>query len=80
MKVVGEIKPPDYKNPATMLRNIADDIESGKYGEINTIVVATGAEDGFAMFSGGRDSDLAHSAYLFGTALHRLYALPWGNQ
>ena len=32
LKVVGEIKPPDYRDPVKMLRNLADNIEAGDYG------------------------------------------------
>ena len=31
LKVVGEIKPPDYRDPVKMLRNLADDIEGGRW-------------------------------------------------
>ena len=38
LKVVGEIKPPEYKDPVKMLRNLADNIEAGKHGEVTTLV------------------------------------------
>lgn len=33
LKVVGEIRPPEYKDPVLMLRNLADDIEAGEFGD-----------------------------------------------
>jgi len=56
LKVVGEIKPPEYKDPVKMLRNLADDIEAGKYGAVNSIAIATFGDDGLQVFGGGEDS------------------------
>lgn len=56
LKVVGEIKPPEYKDPVKMLRNLADNIESGKHGEVSTIAIATFGDDGLQLFGGGEDS------------------------
>jgi hypothetical protein len=84
-KVVGlhgdpvDISPPPYKDPATMLRNIADDIEAGKYGCVETIVVALMAEDGYETFGGGKNSDLMACAYLFQACATRLHNIPWGG-
>lgn len=78
LKVVGEIKPPDFKDPAKMLRNIADDIEAGVYGEVNTVVVALSGDSGFSTFGGGRQSSMEHCAFLFGTSAARVHMLPWG--
>ena len=80
LRVVGEINPPDYKNPVKMLRNIADQIEAGKYGDVNTIVVATFGDAGVDTFGGGKDSSLFHCAYLFGVAQTRLLNLPFGGE
>lgn len=80
LRVVGEINPPDYKNPVKMLRNIADQIEDGKYGDVNTIVVATFGDVGVDTFGGGKDSSLFHCAYLFGVAQTRLLNLPFGGE
>lgn len=77
LKIVGEIKPPAYKDPATMLRNIADDIEAGVFGEVSTVAVALAAEKGVELFCGGRQSALEHCAFLFASAAARLHALPW---
>ena len=54
-----------------MLREIADEIEAGNYGDVSTVVVALQG-DAVETFSGGRDSYLSMSAYLFGVAHHRL--------
>lgn len=80
LRVVGEINPPDYKNPVKMLRNIADQIEAGKYGNVDTIVVATFGDVGVDTFGGGKDSSLFHCAYLFGVAQTRLLNLPFGGE
>ena len=80
MKVVGEIKPPSYKDPVKMLRNIADKIESGEYGDVETLVVALATDQGYETFGGGRNSGVEHCAYLFATAHQRLVFLPWGGE
>lgn len=80
MKVVGEIKPPAYKDPATMLRNLADDIEAGKYGDIETIVVATAGSTGYDTFGGGQDSGMHACAFLFAASAQRLHSIPWGGK
>jgi len=79
LTIVGEIKPPDYKDPATMLRNIANDIEAGVYEEVDTIVVALASEEGVDLFCGGGQSSLEHCAFLFGTAAARCHAAPWDD-
>lgn len=56
LKVVGEIKPPEYKDPVKMLRNLADDIENGDYGTVHTIAIATFGDAGLEVFGGGDDS------------------------
>ena len=56
LKVVGSIAPPGYKDPVRMLRNLADDIESGEHGEVNTIAIATFGDAGLGLFGGGADS------------------------
>ena len=76
LKVVGEIKPPGYKDPVQMLRNIADDIESGEFTGVTTIVVALWGDDGVKTFGGGKDSDMFHCSYLFGVAQARLQNIP----
>lgn len=79
LKVVGEINPPDYRNPVKMLRNIANDIEAGKYGDVATIVVATFGDSGVETFGGGRDASLYACSYLFGCAHGRLLRLPFSG-
>ena len=56
LKVVGEIKPPEYRDPVKMLRNLADDIENDKYGTVHSIAIATFGDDGLQVFGGGDDS------------------------
>lgn len=79
LKVVGEIKPPDYRDPVKMLRNIADSIEEGKYGNVETIVVATFGDNGVDTFGGGKDSGVYACTYLFGCAQARLLRLPFSD-
>lgn len=68
LKVVGEIKPPDYRDPVKMLRNLADDIEGGKHGEVHTIAIATFGDDGLQVFGGGEDSVGPTVAMVFNAA------------
>jgi hypothetical protein len=77
LKIVGEIKPPGYKDPATMLRNLANNIEAGTYGEVSTVAVALAAEEGYETFGGGLHSSMEHCAFLFATAAARMHAIPW---
>lgn len=77
LKVVGEIKPPEYKDPVQMLRNIADMLEKGEYGEVDTVVVATFGSMGLDIFGGGKDSDLYTCTYVFGSAAARFHMMPW---
>ena len=77
LKLVGEIKPPDFKDPATMLRNIANDIEAGVYGEVYTVVVALADEGGYETFGGGLHSSMEHCAFLFASAAARMHVIPW---
>lgn len=79
MKVVGEIKPPAYKDPVQMLRNIADQIEAGEFGEVETLVVATAGTSGYDIFGGGKQSGHTCCAYLLAAAHHRLVSLPWSE-
>lgn len=80
LKVVGRIDPPEYCDPVAMLRNIADDIEAGDFGDVSTIAIALSTEDGFETFGGGRDHALAHVGFLFASAAHRLASIPWGGR
>lgn len=79
LKVVGRIEPDEYTDPVRMLRNIADDIEAGVFGDVATIAIAMSTEHGYETFGGGRDSSLAHCGFLFNTAAHRLAGIPWGG-
>lgn len=68
LKVVGEIKPPEYKDPVVMLRNLADDIEAGKHGTVHTIAIATFGDAGLEVYGGGDDSGGPTIAMLFQAA------------
>jgi len=79
LNVVGEIKPPQHKDPVQMLRNLADNIEAGKYGDVETIAIAIAADQGYEMFGGGRNSTMEACAFLYGAAHLRLSRIPWSD-
>lgn len=61
---------PDYRDPVKALRNLADEIESGKWGEVGSCgVVVMG--DTMEVFGSGLDSDGPAIALLFAAAAHR---------
>lgn len=60
---VVELKRPDYFNVAKALRNLADDIEGGTFGEVLTCAVALSVAGEINIFGSGPSSDLA-SVYL----------------
>ena len=72
LKVVGEIKPPEYKDPVKMLRNLADDIENGEHGGVTTIAIATFGDAGLELFGGGDDSVAPTVAMVFQAASMKL--------
>ena len=60
----------DYRDPAKTLRNLADDIDAGKFGEVGSCgVVVFG--DTMEVFGSGVDSDGPTIALLFSAAAHR---------
>jgi len=63
---------PDYRTPAKMLRNLAEEIEAGRYGDISTVVVALSTDRSVAIFGGGKNSDLYTCSHLFGHAHYQL--------
>jgi hypothetical protein len=63
---------PDYRTPAKMLRNLAEEIEVGRYGDISTVVVALSTDRSVAIFGGGKNSDLYTCSHLFGHAHYQL--------
>ena len=77
LKIVGEIKPPDNKDPVKMLRDIADDIEAGDLGSVLTLVVALKSKQGHRVFGAGVLSSLEHVALLFSAAAAQLNAWVW---
>ena len=61
---------PDYRDPVKALRNLADDIEAGEFGEVGSCgVVIFG--DTMEVFGSGVDSDGPTIALLFNAAAHR---------
>ena len=67
-----DITPPNYKHIPTMLREIADEIERGDFGDVYTLAMGIWGASGLECFSGGRDSDIAHSLLVFECAAARL--------
>lgn len=61
---------PEYREPATCLRNIADAIEAGDYGEVGTVAVAVFG-DTLEVFGGGPDSAGPTCALVFRAAALR---------
>lgn len=78
--MVGEIAPPEYLDPVLLLRNLADDIEAGAYGDVETIAIVLAADVGYDMFGGGRRSSMADCGFLYASAAQRLAAIPWDTE
>ena len=73
-----DIKPPEYKDPVTFLRNLAEDIEAGEFGDVRTIAIAmrcdvTQGNAPLAVFSGGRETDLSQVHFAFSAAQALLF-------
>jgi hypothetical protein len=61
---------PDYREPVKSLRNLADQIEAGDFGEVTSCgVVIFG--DTMDVFGSGTDSAAPTIALLFNAAAHR---------
>ena len=61
---------PDYRDPVKALRNLANDIEAGRYGDVSSCgVVLLG--DRMEVFGSGEDSEGPTIALLFNAAAHR---------
>ena len=73
---VVDIKPPEYKDPVKMLRNLADELEAGEYPNVATLVIGLWCDTGMSYFGGGRDSGMEHCAFVFGAAQTALLRLP----
>ncbi len=72
LKVVGEIKPPPYKEPINMLRNLADEIQAGGHGEVTCIAIATFGDAGLEIYGGGKDSESPVVAMMFQSAAMKM--------
>lgn len=70
LKVV-ELPTANYRDPVKMLRELADDIEAGQFGGVETIAIATFSDDGLKVFGGGPDSQGPTVALLFSAAALR---------
>lgn len=61
---------PAYRDPVKALRNLANDIEAGRYGDVSSCgVVIFG--DTMEVFGSGSDSEAPTIALLFSAAAHR---------
>jgi len=81
---VVDIKPPKFKDPVWLLRNLADAIESGEHGNIDTIAISmlrevSSDENPLLLFGGGRNNTIIHAAYAFGAA-HQQLLKPNANE
>lgn len=72
LKVVGEISPPDYRDAVKMLRNLADDIEAGEFGAVNSLVLVRFGDNGLQVHVGGRDSDFGTAMLLLTAGVNKL--------
>lgn len=72
MAIIGEIRPPAYRDPVRMLRNLADDIEAGKHEEVTSIAIATFGDCGLEVYGGGVDSPAPTIAMLFHAAANKM--------
>ena len=70
--VIAEIKPASYRDPVKMLRNLADDIEAGKFEEVTSIGVVTFGDVGLEIFGGGIDSAPPVIGMLFHAAANKV--------
>lgn len=61
---------PDYRDPVKALRNLADEIERGDYGEVGSCGVVVFGNT-MEVFGSGVDSDAPTIALLFTAAAHR---------
>lgn len=65
-----EFNAPDYRNPVKALRNLADQIEAGKFGEVGSCgVVIFG--DTLEIFGSGAENDRQTISLLFAAAINR---------
>ena len=81
---VVDIKPPECKDPVWFLRNLADEIESGQHGDIDTLAISmlrevSSDENPLLIFVGGRNCMIIHAAYAFGAA-HQQLLKPNANE
>lgn len=58
-------------DPVTVLRDLADDIESGRYGEVKTVAIAMLGHK-FEIFGAGEDSSGASLCLMFNAGGQRL--------
>jgi hypothetical protein len=61
----------NYRDPVATLREIADEIEAGKYGDVREVAVVVYG-DTLEAFGAGAEHDGATIALLFQAAAHRM--------
>lgn len=63
--------PDNHRNPSAMLRKLADEIEAGTYGDVETVAVALMGTR-MECFGGGPDCEATEIAMLFNAAVLRI--------
>jgi len=66
---VVELKRPEYFNISAALRNLADEIDAGKFGEAATCAVAMDGDLGLDIFGSGPRSELENVYFTLGLAM-----------
>lgn len=69
---VVEFKRPEYFNASAALRNLADEIDAGTYGEVMTCAVALETSEGVDIFGSGPRSDIENVYFVFGVAMNAI--------
>lgn len=66
---VVELKRPEYFNVSAALRNLADDIDAGTFGEVATCAVAMDGDLGLDIFGSGPKSEIENVYFTLGLAM-----------
>lgn len=75
MSHIAEVVPlfeSNFRDPAATLRVIADDIEAGKYGNVEEVAIALNGAENVEVFATGPQSDAGTACLLFTAAIQRL--------
>lgn len=75
MERIAEVVPlfeSNFRDPAATLRVIADEIEAGKYGDVEEVAIALNGAESVEIFATGQHSDAGTACLLFTAAIQRL--------